>query len=255
MDKRDELMAILNRGEVVKERPSKTGKYDGLTFREGFNPVRRHWPSIERSPTRGSHGPMKTYDTAIVVGGGAFGTSMASVIAHNFKRVVVKVRSRDVYDAMLKGKNSVYLPEITLAPEIAPAFTWNEAMKTGKVELIVIALPTAAISSYCREYHTELKAFLEKGIPFVSLSKGIDSETLELPDELYFKSFKHFPRSVLFSLRPKFCQGNFRQTNHSRHTGRTIATHVWIKRPSCFRRIFLRFLNPTMSGVFCSEGP
>ncbi|MCY4645242.1 MAG: DUF493 domain-containing protein [Bacteriovoracales bacterium] len=36
MGKRGELMAILGQGEVVKERPSRTGRYIGLTFSRMF---------------------------------------------------------------------------------------------------------------------------------------------------------------------------------------------------------------------------
>ncbi|MCY4645243.1 MAG: NAD(P)-dependent glycerol-3-phosphate dehydrogenase [Bacteriovoracales bacterium] len=149
---------------------------------------------------------MKPYDTAIVIGGGAFGTSVAFVLAYNFRQVVVKVRSRDVYDAMLEGENSVYLPGIPLSPQIVPALTWEEATKEGKVELIVMALPTMALFSYCRENTKELNVFLKKGIPFVSLSKGIDPETLELPDELFFRYFKSFQDQFCFLSGPSFAK-------------------------------------------------
>ena len=42
----------------------------------------------------------KKFKTALVLGGGAFGTSMASVLANNFERVIIMVRSEDVYNCM-----------------------------------------------------------------------------------------------------------------------------------------------------------
>ncbi len=41
---------------------------------------------------------MKQYRTAVVLGAGAFGTSIAFVLAQNFHRVVIKVRSQEIYD-------------------------------------------------------------------------------------------------------------------------------------------------------------
>lgn len=149
-----------------------------------------------------------SYDAAIVIGAGAFGTSMASVMAHNFKRVVLKVRSQDVYHALLQGENSVYLPGISLAPQIVPALTWDEARDKaqGNIQLVVSGLPTPAISPYSQEYYQELKFFLEQGIPLVSLSKGIDSKTLELPDDLFFHHFKDFQDQFCFLSGPSFAK-------------------------------------------------
>ena len=149
-----------------------------------------------------------SYDTAVVIGAGAFGTSMASVMAYNFKRVVLKVRSRDVYEALLQGQNSVYLPGIPLSPVIVPALTWAEVKDKvqGRIELLVSGLPTQAISQYCHEYYRELIFFLKQKIPLVSLAKGIDSETLELPDDLFFQRFKDFQDQFCFLSGPSFAK-------------------------------------------------
>ena len=49
------------------------------------------------------------YRYALVVGAGAFGTSIASVLANNFEKVFLKVRSDDVYQGLLQGENKIYL--------------------------------------------------------------------------------------------------------------------------------------------------
>ena len=150
----------------------------------------------------------KTGGTAIVVGGGAFGTSMASVMAQNFDRVVLKVRSQDVYQGLLVGVNSVYLPDLPLPEQIAPAMSWDEVRERalGDIRLLVIALPTAALSDYCQQYGSELKSFLQSGIPLVSLSKGIDAKTLELPDDIFSHHFKSFQDQFCFLSGPSFAQ-------------------------------------------------
>ena len=153
---------------------------------------------------------MSRYDTAIVVGGGAFGTSIASVVAQNFKQVILKVRSQTVYEDLLQGRNSIYLPDISLAQNIVPALSWGELRdrtgEAGKVELLVIGLPTSALSQYCQEYGKELTSYLQQGPPLVSLSKGIDTKTLELPDDLFLHHFKSFQDQLCFLSGPSFAK-------------------------------------------------
>ena len=64
--------------------------------------------------------------TALVVGGGAFGTSIANVLALNFKKVILKVRSADVYAGLKTGENTIYLAGHKLAINIHGAITWDE---------------------------------------------------------------------------------------------------------------------------------
>lgn len=51
-----------------------------------------------------------SFKTALVLGGGAFGTSIAFDLAQNFEKVIIKVRSNDIYEQMKSGENTVYLP-------------------------------------------------------------------------------------------------------------------------------------------------
>jgi len=134
------------------------------------------------------------YQHAIVFGAGAFGTSIASVLSENFKSVIVMVRSQDVYDSMKNGENSVYLPGQKLSKNIIPVLSWDELDKvigSEKIELIVNGLPTSAINSFYTANETRVENFLSQGIPLVSISKGIDPETLEMSDDLFND---HFPR-------------------------------------------------------------
>ena len=73
------------------------------------------------------------YETAVVIGAGAFGTSIASVLSENFKKVIVKVRSQDIYDSIKKGENAIYLPGQSLAKNIIPALTWEELDEMVKI--------------------------------------------------------------------------------------------------------------------------
>jgi glycerol-3-phosphate dehydrogenase (NAD(P)+) len=151
---------------------------------------------------------MKKYQTAIVLGAGAFGTSIAFVLAQNFQRVVIKVRSKDIYDEILKGENSTYLPGQPIPSEIVPALNWDELAQRiqGEVELVVSGLPTTAIRPFFRENLQYVTPFLEKGVPFVSLAKGIDTETLELPDEMFRDYLEKYEDQLTFLSGPSFAK-------------------------------------------------
>ncbi|ATH08620.1 hypothetical protein BIY24_11890 [Halobacteriovorax marinus] len=148
------------------------------------------------------------YDYALVVGAGAFGTSIASVLANNFKNVILKVRSVDVYESLLKGSNEVYLPGINLADNIVPALTWEEVdEKTkGKVEIIVSGLPTAGINDFFKENYERFTKYFEQEIPLVSLSKGIDPQTLEMADDLFFDLWNEYKEQFIFLSGPSFAK-------------------------------------------------
>ncbi|MDO9182255.1 MAG: NAD(P)H-dependent glycerol-3-phosphate dehydrogenase [Bacteriovorax sp.] len=143
---------------------------------------------------------------ALVIGAGAFGTAMAQVLAVNFDKVILKVRSDDIYQAIKKGENSIYLPGLKIASNIEAALTWDEvdAYAENDIELIVSALPTNGIAEYFKDNYDRFLGYLIKGIPLLSLSKGIDPETLELSDDLFFDTYPHFKDYFCFLSGPSF---------------------------------------------------
>ena len=152
---------------------------------------------------------MSQFDTAIVIGAGAFGTSIASVLSHNFKKVLLKVRSDDVYQSIKNEKqNCVYLPGMTLADNIHAFKDWDEgnALIDGEVQLLVSGLPSSAIKPFFRDNYDEAMKYLNKGVPLVSLSKGIDPETLELPVDLFQDQFPQHMDQICFLSGPSFAK-------------------------------------------------
>ncbi len=151
---------------------------------------------------------MKTYNTAIVLGAGAFGTSIAFVLAQNFKRVIIKARSQDIYDEIKRGENSTYLPGQAIPAEIVPALSWQEldGLILGSVDLVVSGLPTTAIRPFFRENLQYVEKFLSQGIPFVSLAKGIDTETLELPDDMFRDYLEKYEDQLTYLSGPSFAK-------------------------------------------------
>lgn len=146
--------------------------------------------------------------TAVVLAGGAFGTSIAFVLSHNFSRVIIMVRSSEIYDEINRGENSTYLPGQKLPPTIKAAKDWNEvkALSDGDVELIVSGLPMSAIEDFCSKNEKDLCFYLDKGISLVSLAKGIDHETLKLPDELFESHFLKYKDQLMYLSGPSFAK-------------------------------------------------
>lgn len=142
---------------------------------------------------------------ALVIGAGAFGTAIAQVLSQNFEKVILKVRSKDIYDVIKAGENSIYLPGMKIAGNIDAALTWEEVDAIpGHIDLIVSALPSAGITEYFKENYDRFLSYLIQGIPVVSLSKGIDPDTLELSDDLFFDMYPHFKEQFCFLSGPSF---------------------------------------------------
>ncbi|WP_408097233.1 NAD(P)H-dependent glycerol-3-phosphate dehydrogenase [Peredibacter sp. HCB2-198] len=148
------------------------------------------------------------FKTALVLAGGAFGTSIAFVLSHNFEKVIIMVRSQDIYDEINRGENTTYLPGQKLPDTIKAAKTWDEvrAETLGHVDLIVSGLPMSAIEDFCSRHEQDLKRYLDQGIPLVSLAKGIDHETLKLPDELFKTHFENYRSQLMYLSGPSFAK-------------------------------------------------
>lgn len=149
------------------------------------------------------------YQIAIVIGAGAFGTSIASVLSESFSKVIVLVRSKDIYESIKSGENAVYLPGLSLAKNIVPALSWEEVEELSSdtsVELVVNGLPTSAIRTYYSLNQDKLESYFKKGIPFVSISKGIDPDTLEMSDDLFAEFFAHYQDLITYLSGPSFAK-------------------------------------------------
>ncbi|MGB0452871.1 MAG: NAD(P)H-dependent glycerol-3-phosphate dehydrogenase [Bacteriovoracaceae bacterium] len=148
------------------------------------------------------------FNNVLVIGAGAFGTSIASVLANNFKNVVLKVRSDDVYESIKEGKNQIYLPGHELSGNIIGAKEWKEIDSEfgNDFDLIVSGLPTAGIKHFFSENQERFQKYLDRDIPFVSLSKGIDPVTLELSDDLFFDLFPDKKELFTFLSGPSFAK-------------------------------------------------
>src|SRR5690606_27364989 len=66
--------------------------------------------------------------------------------------------------------------------------------------------PTSAIKPFFSENRERFIKYFEEKIPLVSLSKGIDNETLELPDDLFMHSFSEYQDYINYLSGPSFAK-------------------------------------------------
>ena len=150
---------------------------------------------------------MKKYKTALVIGAGAFGTSIASILSNQFEKVILKVRSQDIFDCIQKGENSIYLPGFKLSSNITATLDWNDILdEKDDIELLVSGLPTSALARFVEENESTLIHLLNIGCPFISLSKGIETSSLKMPDDIFFESFAHYQDQFCFLSGPSFAK-------------------------------------------------
>ena len=150
----------------------------------------------------------KKYKKALVIGSGAFGTSVANILAHNFENIILMGRSKNIADD-INGcrENKCYLPGQKLEKNIKAVLSWKDVhMEEGEIDLLVFGLPSTAITGYIFENFKNVEKILSGNIPAVSLAKGIDPVTLELTDDLYFNFFSDYRDNFTFLSGPSFAK-------------------------------------------------
>jgi len=145
------------------------------------------------------------FNKALVLGGGAFSTSMAFVLAENFKEVVIKVRSDENKEQINAGENRIYLPGLTLSKNISAIVDWSE-LQSDDIDLIISGLPMSAIDDFFKSNQKVIEKILKTGVPLINLAKGIDAQNLKLPDELFLSHFNDFKSQLMYLSGPSFAK-------------------------------------------------
>jgi glycerol-3-phosphate dehydrogenase (NAD(P)+) len=114
-----------------------------------------------------------------VIGGGAFGTAMACVLARSGHEPVVWAREPEVV-AWINGDgiNPLYLSGVRLVPGIIA--TNDLAAATREKAFIVIAVP----AQHLRGVAAAMQPFIPAGTPVVTCSKGIERGSCALMPEV-----------------------------------------------------------------------
>ncbi len=110
-----------------------------------------------------------------VVGAGAWGTALASVLAANSHDVTMWAHEGDVADAInARHENPRFLPDVALAVTVTASADMASALRGAG--LVVLAAPSHVL----RRVASAAAAFAEVGAPVVVATKGIEHETFAL---------------------------------------------------------------------------
>jgi len=114
-----------------------------------------------------------------VIGAGAWGTTLANLLAEKVEKVHLWVYEADLCDIMTKKRENVfYLPGQKLDPRVVPTSSILEASKTK--DLIVSVVP----SQFVRSQITEIAHHVKETAIVLSASKGIETDTLTLMSQV-----------------------------------------------------------------------
>jgi glycerol-3-phosphate dehydrogenase (NAD(P)+) len=110
---------------------------------------------------------------AAVIGSGSFGTALANTLAARCTEVRTWAREPAVVEAInVRRENAAYLPGIPISPKVRATTSMGEALPGA--ELVVVATPSHAT----REVMRGAVEHLPEHVPLVTVSKGIENETL-----------------------------------------------------------------------------
>lgn len=113
-----------------------------------------------------------------VIGAGSWGTTLAALLSENLPEVMLWSRRKEVADEINRQKtNQAYLPGITLPENI---YATSDVQEMSRCSLLFIAVP----SKYFREVLGLFLPYLKPETKFVSLTKGIESDSLKRMSEI-----------------------------------------------------------------------
>jgi glycerol-3-phosphate dehydrogenase (NAD(P)+) len=127
-----------------------------------------------------------------VLGGGAWGTALASHAARAELGVRLWVREPEVAAAVNERReNPAYLPGVELPAALAATNSFAEAIEGA--EVVIVAVP----SEYCREIYRQAAGLLAPGTLLVSATKGLEADTLRRMTEVAAAEAPGHPLAVL----------------------------------------------------------
>jgi glycerol-3-phosphate dehydrogenase (NAD+) len=173
-----------------------------------------------------------------VFGSGSFGMAMATLVARNGFDVVVLTRREEVATGInTEHRNPVHLKEYKLPDNLKATTDAKEALEN--TSFIVHCIPLQSTKPFLEG----LKDVIEPGVPIVSTSKGLHTETLDMMHEIIPSALGR-PQPVAFLSGPTFAQDIMKNTP----SGAVLASEDILMS----RKLAHLFSGPTMR-VYPSE--
>ncbi|HEB41527.1 MAG TPA: glycerol-3-phosphate dehydrogenase, partial [Candidatus Dependentiae bacterium] len=132
--------------------------------------------------------------TVTIIGEGAWGTAVATLLAANGYMVKLWCRDKTVAETISKKRyNERYLPGILLPDTIKPITDLSKAL--ADVDWVFEAIPVA----FLRSLLLQALPWVRPNQRWVILSKGIEQETLLLPTQIVDDIFGDKVKKAVFA--------------------------------------------------------
>jgi glycerol-3-phosphate dehydrogenase (NAD(P)+) len=126
-----------------------------------------------------------------IVGGGAWGTALACVVARGGREVCIWAREAEVVDSINQSQeNKMFLPGVTLPEGVAATGDLAAIASADAVLLVAPAQATRAVS-------INLAPHISEGVPIIICAKGIEQESGEFLSEVLGETVPHASCMVL----------------------------------------------------------
>ena len=134
---------------------------------------------------------IKKYTNISIIGAGAWGTALAEVISRQGNQVNLWAREDDVVKSInTLNENTLYLPNVKLSELI---IAQNNLDNVINCDLLLMVTP----SQFMRSVLEDIKDNLNDSIPVVLCSKGIETKTLSLMNEITQSIIPKNPLAIL----------------------------------------------------------
>ncbi len=127
-----------------------------------------------------------------VLGGGAWGSALASTAARAGGTVIMWARDPAIVAAVNRqSQNPIYLPGVELHPDVRATSRASEALDAA--EAAILAVP----AQFLRGVLSQLRPLLPASLPVLLCAKGIEAESLKTMSEVARETLGDTPLAVL----------------------------------------------------------
>lgn len=126
-----------------------------------------------------------------ILGGGSWGTTVASIIAKNAEATIWARNNATVQEINEQHTNSRYLPNAKLTRSLRASNSIEETVKNA--DLVVMGIPSQSF----RKVLLDAKPHIRPWIPIVSLAKGLEIGTKKRMTEIIEEEMPGHPAGVL----------------------------------------------------------
>jgi len=128
---------------------------------------------------------------AAVLGGGSWGTTVASLVAENLPTTLWARRADSVDEINRSNSNETYLPGAKLSSKLTASGDMEEVIRSA--DLLIMGVPSKAM----RETLQEAARYIRPWVPIISLAKGLEPETRFRMTQVIKETLPGHPPGVL----------------------------------------------------------